>query len=173
LIRKLSLLGLLLVALSVGFESAQAQSFGDWFAETQSRTALYAASINDSGNVFGQFCFLGEGSCVWLVALKTGCQKGDKYPVLANSDAGAVHLEVYCDGQLESGLYRYAFTTFDPVENLVKQSARIGFALPLQEDEFRVVRFNLRGALAAISAMRAAAESRTKPATRGTRDERM
>src|SRR5438128_3234075 len=156
-----------------GAVPGQAQPFGRWFAETNKSEFLYALSINDSGNVLGQFCYPGEGSCVWLIGFKTRCQKGDNYPVLANSDAGSLHLEVLCDGQLESGLFRYVFTSFDQVDNIVRQGTRVGFAVPLQKDEFQVVRFDLTGATSALSAMRAAAEKRTQPVKRGTRDERL
>lgn len=153
--------------------AAHAQTFGDWFVDTKGPTALYAASVNDSGHVFGQFCFPGADSCVWLIGLQTGCEKGAQYPVLANSDAGAVHLKMFCDGQLDSGKYRYVFTDFDEVDDLVRQATRIGFALPLQEDQFRVVRFNVRGAAAALSVMRGATQRRITPTQRGTRDEKM
>jgi hypothetical protein len=152
---------------------AHAQTFGSWFVGTKRSDFLYALSINDSGNVLGQFCYPGDGSCIWLIALKTGCQKGDHHPVLANSDAGSVHLDVLCDGQLESGLFRYAFTNFDQVDNIVRQGTRVGFALPLQKDEFRVVRFDLSEAASALATMRAAAEKKTLPVRRGTRDEKL
>jgi len=166
-----------LVAFAVlaGEATTDAQTFGDWYVDTapKGNAALYAISVNDSGNVFGQFCFPNAGSCAWLIGLKTACKSGDQYPVLANSDAGAVQLEVLCDDQLANGLYRYAFTDFEKVDNLVRQSGRVGFALPLQQDQFQVVRFNLRGASAALSAMRTAAERKITPAPRGTRDQKM
>ena len=149
----------------VGATFAQAETFGDWFAGTNGQTTLYAASVNEGGNVFGQFCFLGQDACVWLIGVKAPCQQGDRYPVLANSNVGAMHLEVLCDGQLNSGLYRFAFTNFDQVEKLVKHSARVVFAIPVEENQFGIVRFSLQGAEAALSVLRAAAaEKRTPPA---------
>ena len=140
---------------------AQVQSFGEWVAD---RSSLYAGSVNDSGHVFAQFCFATEGSCVWLVALSQACEQDSEYSVLANSDAGAVHLRVRCQGQLEGGRYRYVFTDFSEIDNIVRRnSSLVGFAIPLQSGEFVVVRFKLRGAVAAIDAMRAAAERRATP----------
>jgi hypothetical protein len=155
---------------------SHAQSFGDWYAETSDPATMYAASVNDSGNVLGQYCFPDDGACVWLIGIKTGCEPGGKYPVLANSDTGAAHLDALCGGKLSDGLYRYAFSDFSAIDNFIKQATRVGFALPLQEDQFRVIRFNLDGASRAVSVMRAAAtaaHSRIKPASRGTRDERL
>ncbi len=69
---------------------------------------------------------------------------------------------------------RTAFTDFDQIDNIVSRASRaVGFALPLKENEFVVVRFNLQGAAPAIAVMRATAERQLKPATRGTRDQRV
>jgi hypothetical protein len=35
---------------------------------------VYAGTINDSGGMFGQFCFASEGNCYWLVALTQDCR---------------------------------------------------------------------------------------------------
>lgn len=152
---------------------AQTRTFGSWFIETTSRDGLYAATMNDSGALLGQFCFPGAGSCVWLIGMSTRCEAGAKYPILANSDVGAQYLELYCDGELENGLHRYAFTDYAAVDGLVKGGNRIGFAIPLQQDQFIVVRFLLNGAKVAISAMRDAAERNTLPNRGETRDEHM
>jgi hypothetical protein len=150
---------------------AQSQTFGNWFSDTKSRDCLYAATVNDSGNLLGQFCYPGADACIWMLGMQTGCTKGNVYPVLVNSDSGSYTLEIVCDGQLEGGLYRYAFTNFDLVDDLVNKADRIAFAVPLQQDNFRVIRFDLDGATKAIAFMRAAGEARAKPARSGTRDQ--
>jgi hypothetical protein len=161
------------LALLVGAADVGAEQFGDWFAGTNGATALYAASANETGNVFGQFCYLGEGSCVWLIGVKTRCQQGDRYPVLANTNRGAMQLEVLCDGRLDSGLYRFAFTNFEQVEKLVTYSERVSFAMPVEEAQFGIVRFSLQGATAALSELREAAQRRITPDVRTPREERM
>src|SRR5262245_41820124 len=164
------------LAILAGAPVIQAQTMGAWYVETKTSddsSPMYALTVNDSGNAFGQFCYAADGKCYWLIGLKTTCNPGDKYPVLANSDAGSAQLEVLCMGPLSGGnLHRYAFTDFDQIDGLVRESARVGFALPLQKDEFRVVRFNLHGAAAALSAMRSAAERQVRPTKRGTRDQK-
>jgi uncharacterized protein YqjF (DUF2071 family) len=137
---------------------------------------MCAGTLNDSGALFGEFCFPESGSCVWLLGMSTICKEGDKYPVLANSDAGSEHLEIYCDQQLDDGLYRYVFANFDAVDDLVKKGTRIGFAIPLQVDQFKVVRFLLNGATPAITSMREIAEKKVnpqkiKPKKNGTSDQ--
>ena len=64
-----------LVAALISGPEVRAEVFGDWFAEAHGPTSLYAASANEAGNVFGQFCYLSEGSCVWLIGVKTRCQR--------------------------------------------------------------------------------------------------
>ncbi|HEX4879692.1 MAG TPA: hypothetical protein VFV39_07605 [Limnobacter sp.] len=138
---------------------AQAANFGSWFNDiTNSGDAVFSATMNDSGNLLGQYCYLEQGNCVWLLGMDTACKEGDKYVVLANSDTGAAHISVYCGGQLKSGTYQYIFSEFDAVDNIVKEGARVGFAVPLQRDNFRVVRFDLKGSKQAITAMQTAVQ---------------
>jgi hypothetical protein len=153
--------------------SANAGTIGDWSDDTYTE-GLYAATVNDSGNLLGQYCNTANSTCFWMIALKTGCKAESKYPILVNSDIGAHSLEVYCGGEIKNGYHRYFFTNFDAIDNLVKNSTRIGFAAPLQGDQFQVVRFSLSGARATIDRMRAAAaEGSNKPVRSDTRDQRL
>jgi hypothetical protein len=70
-------------------------------------------------------------------------------------------------------MYRYAFTDFDSIDGLVAKSSKIGVALPLEGDQFRVIRFDLNGATKAVGSMRGVAERRTQPTRPGTRDEEL
>jgi hypothetical protein len=135
---------------------------------------VYAATVNDSGHVLGQYCY-SEGTCLWLLGLRTRCSENEKYPALVNADAGAQSIEIYCAGELPGtpGLYTYAFTEFDKVTEFVTKSNRVGIAIPLQSDEFRVIRFDLNGASAAIASMQKVAAQKTRPARQGTRDQKL
>lgn len=150
---------------------AQAADFGSWFSDiTTSGEAVFSATMNDSGNLLGQYCYLEQGNCVWLLGMDTACKEGDKYVVLANSDTGAAHISVYCGGQLKTGTYQYIFSEFDAVDNIVKEGSRVGFAVPLQRDNFRVVRFDLKGSKQAIVAMQTAVQrAAEKAAERSSR----
>jgi hypothetical protein len=122
---------------ALGSEAA-ARDVDDWSIDTFPE-GVYAATLNDSGNLLGQYCFTDKGSCVWMLGMKTACQSEQRYPILVNSDIGARTLEIYCGGQSETGHYRYLFASFDAIDNLVRGSSRIGFATPLQDDQFQVV----------------------------------
>ncbi len=144
---------------------AHAQDFGKWTVVTDDKTMMYAIVFNDSGALFGQYCYPEKGSCLWLISASTSCEKDHKYPVLANSDGGAVPLTLQCQGSIggkgTEAKYAYVFTDFDEVSNLVKNATRIGFAVPLQADQFKVVRFEVDGSAEAITAMRNKASATT------------
>lgn len=151
---------------------AQTQFYGDWSTgQTSSGDGFYAATINDSGNVLGQYCFPSAASCVYLLGMVTRCTKGKQYPVLVNATTGSFETQVYCGGPLEIGRYQYVFTQFDLMDNAVKKGTLIGFAVPLADGRFKVVRFKLIGSSKAIAALRAIAGSQVRPARQGTRDQ--
>jgi hypothetical protein len=149
----------LLSLMAIWPQWSSAETYGAWSVDvTNDGEAIYAATVNDSGNLLGQYCFPAEGNCIWLVGMSSACDEGDKYPVLANADTGASHISVYCSTQLKDGLYRYVFSEFDEIDAIVKNAMRVGFAVPLQDDRFKVVRFDLNGSNEAIALLRAAAE---------------
>lgn len=134
--------------------NAEPLTIKNWYVEFSDKDSIYAATFNDTGSAFGQFCFQSNQSCIYLIGLNTSCEIGSKYPVLINTDVGTSVQEIYCDGQLEKGSYRYAFTDFSEIDELIKTASRIGFALPLKGDQFKVIRFSLEGAATAIKYMR-------------------
>lgn len=156
--------------------SSHAESFGKWHTGTTNsgEKLFFAVTANDSGNLLGQYCSPSTGNCIWLLGMNASCKEGDQYPVLANSDKGAAHILVYCNAKLDNGLYSYVFTDFDTVNDFVMKGSKIGFAVPLQSDQFRVVRFDLIGSNRAISTMRSIAEKthrRSPSKTTNTRDQ--
>jgi len=170
MMRKLASAVLLVLSLAV---QAGAQEVGNWRIDTKSPEYVYAASVNDSGGLLGEYCFIRDNNCAWLLGMSTACDQGASYPVLANADSGAIQLQVYCDGQLDNGLFRYVFTEFALIDDTVKKSSRIGFAIPLQSDQFKVIRFQTKGAVPALTIMRGAAERRSGPGNSGTKDQEL
>jgi hypothetical protein len=164
--RRAALLALLLSAPAA---HAAEQRIGDWLVETTGTTVLYAYVRNDDGDLFGQFCSLTEKTCTWLIGLTTACENDAVYVVLANADSGSAHLRLTCRGRMESGRYRYALTPFDDVDSLIRESPRIGFAIALEDGFFRVSRFNLLRAKAALTTMRDAVERRVGGTAPGDR----
>lgn len=133
---------------------AFAEIFGSWFTGiSDDGQAVYAATMNDSGNVFGEYCFPEDGNCVWLIGISAMCKTGDQYPVLANTESAASHITVKCGAKVSKDLYSYVFTDFNALKELVMKNVRIGFAIPMQSDNFKVIRFDLTGSNQAIERM--------------------
>lgn len=165
------IVSILIIIASVHASFARAENFGSWFTgKTNDNNLVFAATTNDNGHLLGQYCSPEKGSCLWILGISTPCKLGDKYPILANSDSGASHLPVRCDEQLEDGRFRYVFSKFNDIDSIIKGSLRIGFALPLQSDNFRVIRFDLSGVNRAIKFM-SSSETKPAPKTKGTKDQ--
>lgn len=173
--KRTALVAALVLTLGMEIPAAQGQTFGNWETSTTGKNLVFALTQSDSGHVLGQWCDFTAGSCFWLLGNRTSCEEGEKYPVLVNSDSGSASLEIHCAGPLPGvpGMYRYLFTDFDSIANLILKSTKIGFAMPLKGDQFRVIRFDLNGAATAVRVMRAAATGRTQPGRQGTRDEKL
>jgi hypothetical protein len=157
---------------------ASGANFGDWrTGVTTNGKDFFAYTQNAGGQAFGQWCSMDSGYCTWIIGMSVGCNKDFAYPVLANSDIAAASLSINCAGTIEdTDLSRYAFTDFKSVKSLLKGAHVVGFAMPMQSDQFRVVRFSLAGCADAISTMEAgatAAYQHRKNGAANTRDAAM
>jgi hypothetical protein len=138
-----SLLIALLGLVASGATAAE-RTFKDWsVALSDNSEYLFAATMNDSGEVLGEFCYFATGTCNWVLGMKTECEEDSEYPFLANSSSGARHLEVSCV-DAGDGHYVYGFA-WKEIEAVIKGAAWVGLALPMNGDAFKVVRFSLRG----------------------------
>jgi hypothetical protein len=127
---------------------------------------LYAATENDSAGLFGQFCYVKESTCIWVVMIETRCEENKDAatttPILGVSSAGSFHLGMICRGSVQirgKKYYRYVLDSFDLVDTSVRNGGQVGFALPLDTGQFRVVRFSVDGAVPVLDRMRNVAES--------------
>lgn len=141
---------LLIAPAAWGYE----RTFNDWVAGIADSDTHAALTESDSGAAFGQVCVPSLDQCIWIVNFDSSCKSGDRYHALINSDHGAESVELICDRRLDGGSYRYFLDDFDAIDNLVRNSSRFGIAIPLEGDEFLVLRFSMRGANAAVDFMR-------------------
>jgi hypothetical protein len=124
---------------------AQAQQFGDWRVELDdSGDFMYAATINDSGEILGEYCYFSSEQCNWILGMATECDEGDTYVLLGNSSKAAKPLDVTCLTDLGEGVHVYAFE-WKELESVIKGAKWVGMAFPMQGDAFTVVRFSLDG----------------------------
>ena len=141
---------------------------GDWAWSIDGPEMYYAATENSAGQALIQVCDSEDGTCFYAVGFDTTCDEGDSYPALVNADTGAATIELLCGGKFDDGSNMMLVEDFAQIDGIVRKSKRIGFALPMQGDEFKAVRFSLKGSVAAIDAMRKVA-ARGAPASKNTR----
>ncbi len=107
--------------------------------------------------MLAQFCYLESGNCIYAVAFGISCKEDSEYPALVNTDEGAQSIKLVCGGEYDGENFM-VITEFDVIDSLIRKGSRIGFVMPMQGDEFKAVRFSLRGATRALDSMRTVAE---------------
>jgi len=129
--------------------AAAPQTFKDWTVTvTDDRSIVVAATLSDSGSVFGEFCRFGDANCYWFLVIDSACDLADKSPsygALVNTSAGSAYLQMSCDGKTNDGKHRFLVSNWSDLERVIKGAEKVGFALPLAPDQFKVVRFSLKG----------------------------
>lgn len=130
---------------------------GDWHWNIDGTDMFYAGTSNNAENLLVQFCYLTDGNCIYAVSFGLTCDKGAKYPALVNTDSGARSIELICGNKMQ-GQNVLMFSNFEEIDDVIRSNDRVGFVLPLKGDEFKAIRFSLRGSAKALDAMRAAVE---------------
>ena len=159
------------LAISSGARAGDFTS-GDWTWNVDDPETLYAATGNSAGQMLMQFCDANEGSCLYAVGFDTTCNEGATHPALVNTDETTASITLHCGKKLKDGTNLMFIENFDQIDGIIREARRIGFALPMQGDEFQAVRFSLKGAVAALDAMRkyAAKSGERKAGVRNAKD---
>lgn len=149
---------LLALALLVAAGSANAQSTTAWTYDISGPEVYTAEVSNESGGSFGRICYASSQLCYWVLVVDIVCDDKATYPLLANTEAGAYMLNLRCVhiGKTDKDKL-LVFNEFEQVEKFVEAGGRVGFAVSMQGGNFRVVRFTLNGAKAAVAKADAAA----------------
>lgn len=146
---------------------AQLQYFGEWaVGELDKKSGMFAGTGNDSGGLLSQYCYLSSQDCYWTMSNgSTKCEDEESYPAMVNADGGAFHIDMYCY-KAASGVARMAFKNFSLIDGAIKKSKSVSIVVPLAGGGFRVTRFLLNGADAAIATMRQRFADQTGRSTR-------
>jgi hypothetical protein len=140
---------LLLAALSIAkFANAQTTWSSGLLAKNE---GVYAGTVNDSGAVFGRYCYFADDSCYWVLSNSLSCEETSTYPALAAAK-DAANIELVCAGKpRNSNLHKYFLKPYDTIEALVGDSGGVlGVATVAEGGNFRVFRFDLSGAKRAM-----------------------
>jgi hypothetical protein len=136
------------------FSYAEKSKSGDWVLDLDNTSGLTQAfTANQSGSTFGFICSISSNGCFYYFSPQATCEAGAAGGILINLDAGALSATTEC-AILGSSYYSLIKETKD-IHLAIIGSNNIGIAIPMKDGQFKVVRFSLRGAEAAI---RAAAE---------------
>ena len=127
--------------------AAQADSpHHDWSTSlsTDGRS-VFAGNVNSDGSVLMETCSATTKVCTWLMGGDTACEQGKSSPALINTEKYAGHIDLVCNGKLESGPYSYSFSDWKTLESLIKDSKFVGIAVAIGDTKFKVYRFSLFG----------------------------
>jgi hypothetical protein len=134
-------------ALCAAVVRAQPVSYGDWNVHKELADIQIANTLSGTA-VAGVICVVSAGKCSAYLGTDTPCSEGVQTPMLINSAVGASVATATCT---TLGSQRYnVFAEFANVKDAFESGGLVGFAMPLRSGEFRVIRFNTRGATAAI-----------------------
>lgn len=169
---------LLLLMFAVGARLAVAANnpttFHDWgIGTSDDKTFVFAATINDSGEAFGEYCYFKTGNCLWILGLHTKCDPNEPGIVLSNTATGSVSLNITCRGSTGKDMYTYVFSDWKSLEANIKDVSRIGFAFALASEQFSVVRFSLNGRTDSTAAIESYFSSQIKDKKQTTLDEKL
>ena len=135
-------------------------TYGSWsYTHFTNQTDRWSAiTLNDSGASLAKFCYPGLGYCRWEFAAPISCKNGSATPVLISSPAGALASTLICSGNTfqegRNTLYEEYFNNPDDIDKAVmKGVGMFAVAFALNDGSFESQRFNLQGALNALSAM--------------------
>lgn len=137
-------LALFLAAASMA-SHAQTKTFNDWRIEVVDANTIAAYTMNDSGGLFGKICYVDAQQCLWVLTSSAPCETDGNYAVLSNSKAGANMHGLTCLPHRQLGQQLMRFDSFEEVSSIAQQSGQVGFAFPIMDGQFRVLRFSLTG----------------------------
>jgi hypothetical protein len=155
---KLARIYILLISLIyAGFVFAETGVSRNWIWNTDGKDFYFAITTNSTEHILGQYCYIAEATCFYIVSLDIACEPGSSYPALVNSDMGADHIVLKCVHGYK-GRNILAIYEFNKTDELVRAASHLGIAVPVENEQFEVIRFSLIGSSDAIDHMRNAAK---------------
>jgi len=144
-------------------------SYKDWNWSNDDAEFNFAATSNSQERVFGQFCYFDSESCYYIIDFGMTCNNQGEggYPALVNSDIGAYEIDMVCGHEIEDSNAFY-IKNFDLIDNIVRKASKISFAVPTASEEFKIIRFSLKGSVRNIDEMRTNMFKRMKNRSRSS-----
>jgi hypothetical protein len=159
--KKIGMMMLLAVGLSVtGWVNSAgiseiAEQYGDWTVMNgEGPPYRYnALSTSTDGEGYLVYSCHVKDACYLTILITASCDVGESYPMLMNSDSGAVSVSTTCiDIHEEIGGAEYSFNDPDAaLAETVFTDTRIAIAVPMADGKFQAVRFSLMGSQEAMA----------------------
>ena len=122
---------------------------GDWNYGVGDTGYPFMFTENEAGVLFGQWCDTESDTCFFQVISTTRCGPDFEAAVLMNVEGGAEAGTLSCKGAISfrgKTMYRYRLTPYAQVTKIIQRGPRLGMVIPVEGDNFRVLRFPLDGA---------------------------
>jgi hypothetical protein len=162
---------LLFVALIVccGAAHAERRVIGDWALDVGD-SWTEALTANDSAASFGYYCT--GGSCSFYLDLHTSCGvDGTRTPMLVNTELGSASVMATCVNLAVGGTTRHVnVLRNEDMLAAIGKGSTIGFSVPMQGGQFKLVQFSLNGAAAATNGATSSMEQLARSRARQPRD---
>ena len=118
--------------------------FGSWAViRASDGVDLIAITVNEAGSSVGFRCFATSQECIHVLSANIICKDGDTQPVLINSDHSALSMNAVCS--INGNNHELLLTNYDVIHEILKKGSHVGFAMPMESGQFKVVRFSLDG----------------------------
>jgi hypothetical protein len=137
---------------SASWAMAQSKTFEDWFVTKAKNGDTVAGVFVEDGSqqrFLGARCFVESKKCVHLLVTGTRCDDNMKIPMLMNAKTGSALINATC--HVNGSRYELLLSPYDSVRSGLTSGDMVGFALPLESGQFRVIRFSLKGAVDALN----------------------
>ena len=135
--------------LMLGAALAQSSMWQTIAAANKKDQIAFTVGKDDNKQVLAVRCFRDSKKCAVILSMGTQCEDKAVYPMLINSDAGALQIRGFCT--VNEGRYEYILSPYDQVSQILYTGKGVlGIATPLEDGAFRAFRFNLFGAKDAI-----------------------
>lgn len=124
----------------------------DWLWSSAD-TFNFAITTNSKDELFGQFCYLDDQACYYMLNMRLDCEPGEIYPAMISAKSGTRKTNLVCSDFGEEPTFM--LQPFDEIDNLVRTESKFGLVVGLESGQFKVSRFSLKGSTRMVSEMRA------------------
>lgn len=125
--------------------NAEKERIGEWTLDTRSPGFAEAFTSNDSGSVLGIIC---APKCFSYLDANLTCEAGSTYPVLYSAASGVGVREGVCIHIKQRQFLRFEDAKF--ISENSNSDELLGFSIGMPNAQFKVLKFDMKGAQAAI-----------------------